>query len=200
MTSHLIHPHARQQKPIGEEKRYGQGELAMKCPNCGDENPEGKKFCGDCGAVVPQPPPPPVQPMQPVYAQPKQSWIRSNWKGLVSVVIVVLVVLSVVGLIYDQPWSKVKVLLYNQDHTYTLNVAIFVDGKEVMRGRVLPSQGGIMGVYTVKQGSHLISVDGFWSYGSYAYGSFDNIYDWSNTYAVGPLYTKNVFIYLGPRT
>ncbi len=21
----------------------------MKCANCGSENPEGKKFCGDCG-------------------------------------------------------------------------------------------------------------------------------------------------------
>ncbi len=21
----------------------------MKCKNCGSENPEGKKFCGDCG-------------------------------------------------------------------------------------------------------------------------------------------------------
>jgi len=23
--------------------------MAMKCPNCGAENPEGKKFCGECG-------------------------------------------------------------------------------------------------------------------------------------------------------
>ena len=23
--------------------------MAMKCPSCGTENPEGKKFCGDCG-------------------------------------------------------------------------------------------------------------------------------------------------------
>lgn len=174
--------------------------MAVKCPNCGVENPESKAFCGDCGATLPQPPPPPpVQPMQPVYAQPKPSWIRSNWKGLVSVVVVVLVVLSVVGMVYTQPWSKVKVLLYNQDHFYTLNVGIFLDGKEIMRGQVLPNQGGIIGVYNVKQGSHLVSVDGFWSYHSNTYGSYDNIYDWSNTYAVGPLYTKNVYIEFGPR-
>jgi rRNA maturation endonuclease Nob1 len=23
--------------------------MAMKCRNCGSENPDGKKFCGDCG-------------------------------------------------------------------------------------------------------------------------------------------------------
>jgi len=26
-----------------------QGRTSMKCSNCGSENPEGKKFCGDCG-------------------------------------------------------------------------------------------------------------------------------------------------------
>lgn len=25
----------------------------MKCPNCGAENPEAKKFCGDCGKEIP---------------------------------------------------------------------------------------------------------------------------------------------------
>ena len=24
--------------------------MAMKCPNCGAENPEGRTFCGDCGS------------------------------------------------------------------------------------------------------------------------------------------------------
>jgi len=24
----------------------------MFCPSCGAENPEGKRFCGDCGAVM----------------------------------------------------------------------------------------------------------------------------------------------------
>ena len=26
--------------------------MAMKCPNCGAENPEDKRFCGDCGATI----------------------------------------------------------------------------------------------------------------------------------------------------
>jgi hypothetical protein len=166
--------------------------MTVKCPNCGAENPEGKKFCGDCGVAIPQPPPPPpVQPTQPMYVQPKKGWTRSNWKGLVSVVVVVLVVLSIVGLIYNQPWSKIKVLLYNQDNYYTLNVAVFIDGKEVMRGEVLPNQGGILGVYAVKQGSHLVSAGGNWS------DDVHSLFLWSNTYEVGPLFTKNVFIYSG---
>ena len=24
----------------------------MQCPKCGNENPAGKKFCGDCGAAL----------------------------------------------------------------------------------------------------------------------------------------------------
>ncbi|UCE80579.1 MAG: zinc ribbon domain-containing protein [Methanobacteriota archaeon] len=30
----------------------------MKCPNCGAENPEGQKLCGDCGGSVNTPPQP----------------------------------------------------------------------------------------------------------------------------------------------
>jgi hypothetical protein len=50
----------------------------MKCPSCGAENPDGKEFCGDCGAklpdevpaAVPEPPAaPPVAP-PPAYTPP----------------------------------------------------------------------------------------------------------------------------------
>jgi rRNA maturation endonuclease Nob1 len=30
-------------------------ELAMKCSNCGSDNPDGKKFCGDCGKELEEP-------------------------------------------------------------------------------------------------------------------------------------------------
>jgi hypothetical protein len=39
-----------EQKNIG--KTTDNGEMAMKCPNCGVENPEGQKFCGDCGGSL----------------------------------------------------------------------------------------------------------------------------------------------------
>jgi hypothetical protein len=32
------------------------GEMAMKCPDCGGENPEGQSFCGDCGRGLDMPP------------------------------------------------------------------------------------------------------------------------------------------------
>ena len=28
----------------------------MKCPSCGVENPEGQRFCGECGASMSEPP------------------------------------------------------------------------------------------------------------------------------------------------
>ena len=28
----------------------------MKCPKCGIENPEGQKFCGNCGESLDEPP------------------------------------------------------------------------------------------------------------------------------------------------
>lgn len=29
--------------------------MATKCPKCGAENPEGQKFCGDCGGGFDEP-------------------------------------------------------------------------------------------------------------------------------------------------
>ncbi len=34
-------------------------EGVVKCPNCGAVNPDGKNFCGDCGAALPAQRPPP---------------------------------------------------------------------------------------------------------------------------------------------
>ncbi len=76
------------EKTIGEEQQSGHGDDAMKCqncgvenpdskvfcgdcglrlspptcPKCGAENPEGKKFCGDCGADISEPGSPAIQP------------------------------------------------------------------------------------------------------------------------------------------
>jgi len=181
--------------------------MAMKCPKCGTENPEGKMFCGDCGTGLPQPPPP-VQPMQPMYVQPKQSWIHSNWKGLVSVVVVVLVVLSVVGLVYTQPWSKIKVLVAFNGHGQ-IGVNIYIDGDRKAQIGLNPSSGyQIVGVWPVVAGSHEVSLDiGSWLYiqGHYdsgwipshwEYSPPNGVLDFSYVYEVGPLYTKNTFIQL----
>ena len=177
--------------------------MAMKCPNCGTENPEGKMFCGDCGTGLPQPPPPPpVQPTQPVYVQPTPSWIGSNWKGLVSVVVVVLVVLSIVGLVYTQPWSKIKVIVSNA-YTNAIGINVYIDG-ELKVAMDLGAGTTIIGVWPVKTGSHVVALDhGTWHVyrsGSYtyyypnSYVSPDGTMDYAYDYSVGPFYTKNVFI------
>lgn len=36
----------------------------MKCPKCGDENPPGSQFCGECGTILVQP-----QQQQPEFNQ-----------------------------------------------------------------------------------------------------------------------------------
>lgn len=182
------------EKPIGEERRYGEGELAMKCPNCGAENPEGKMFCGDCGTGLPQPPPPPpVQPMQPVYARPTPSWIRSNWKGLVSVVVVVLVILSAVGLIYSQPWSKVQLSIYNRDTLNDITLMVEIDGKYKLYTTLGPT-GGVSELWSVPTGSHSVTI-------AYYYPNYESqmTHGWSGDVQVGPLSTKNVDAYLGPK-
>jgi len=47
----------------------------MFCQQCGKANPDGARFCDNCGtpiqqASVPQPPPPVYSPAQPAYPQP----------------------------------------------------------------------------------------------------------------------------------
>ena len=70
----------------------------MKCPVCGTENPENKKFCGDCGSVIVLPPPPPIQYVPVQLKQPYQ--LRVNVFCLVGAV------LAVISLFL--PWAMVQ--------------------------------------------------------------------------------------------
>jgi len=173
--------------------------MGVRCPICGAENPEGKMFCGDCGTGLPQPPPPPpAQPTQPTYAQPTPSWIRSNWKGLVAVVVVLVVVLAVVGA-YTQPWSKVKVIVsFESWHGTVINV--YIDGKSNV-SIDLEHGTTTVGVWSVYAGSHNVSIDNAsWNtlWNGYVYyreyeppdGKMDFVY----AFSVGPLSTRNVHI------
>ena len=131
----------------------------MKCPNCGAENPVGKKFCGDCGVMIPQPPPPPpVESIQPTAIQPKQSWLGVNWKMLVGVVVVLAIVLIAIGLIYTQPWSQIKVTIRNQK-TFGLYVATYDNQKEMNRTFLPAGEEQTLASWSVVQGKHLVSID-----------------------------------------
>jgi hypothetical protein len=171
--------------------------MAMICPVCQSEGPEGKKHCSECGAHLPQPEQvPEEQPIVAVSTAPKPDWLLAHWKGLVAVVIVLVVVLASVGLIYTQPLSKIKVLLYyGSENEDQLQVAVYIDGEEKARGYVSPGYGGILGVWSVAAGYHTVAID--YLYPNYPSGdSLGDDMKWSYTYQVGPLYTKNVYIYL----
>jgi len=176
----------------------------MRCPNCGTENPEGKLFCGDCGSALPQPlPPPPVQPTKSVPTPTGKKWLLSNWKALTAILIVIIVVFSTLGLVYSQPWSKVKVLV-NTPYPFVVELNVWVNWNLTATIWVDPSNSWyIVGVWPIEAGSLTISIDhGYWHNEGTAYdpdwqyypadGHFDFVY----RYQVGPLYTKNVFIQL----
>ncbi len=187
-------------------------EKYMKCPNCGAGNPEGKAFCGDCGATLPQPsPPPPVQPTQYAPAQyapvqKKPDWLESNWKGLVGVVVVLVILAGGFGIVYSQPLSKIKVIITHGEYS-SIGVAVYIDG--VLKGSIGVSPGtSIVGVWSVVAGTHTIQLDrGYWyvqvithwfSPDEYVntYVELDGIMDFTYAYDVGPLYTKNVLVTL----
>ncbi len=52
----------------------------MKCPECESENPEGKKYCGECGGELPKPEQiPEEQPTAAVPTDPKAEAKRRRW-------------------------------------------------------------------------------------------------------------------------
>ena len=101
----------------------------MKCPNCGAEYSEGKNFCGECGVGLSQPPP--VQPSPSIHRKAGRSWARSSWKGAVAIVVVVIVAISLITLVYAQPWSKIVIFVDNQG--YYDNLCVYIDEKLIAR-------------------------------------------------------------------
>lgn len=65
--------------------------MMMKCPSCGAENPEGKKFCGDCGATFSQPPP--AARSQPTAVMSRRM-LRRIQLAAMAVVVAIVVVLA----------------------------------------------------------------------------------------------------------
>jgi len=124
---------------------------------------------------------------------------------IVSVLVVVLFVLSVVGLIYTQPWSKIKVIITNDYAGRTfrfegIGVNVYIDGDLKVAMNLLNATTNLE--LPVKTGNHVIALDnGTWDVylyfpGTVAYYNYeppDGIMDYAYYYSVGPLYTKDVY-------
>jgi len=65
----------------------------MKCPNCGAENPEGKKFCGDCGS-----------PLNGLSAK----WQVRIAKQIATVILLISVLLIIIGLGFNSASEDVS--------------------------------------------------------------------------------------------
>jgi len=80
--------------------------MAVKCPICGAENPEGKTFCGDCGTRMPErTPDEPVSPIPQQWDALKARWYSiaspSTTRKLIVVAIVLMVVASALAYYYQ---------------------------------------------------------------------------------------------------
>lgn len=123
---------------------------------------------------------------------PSARKIASNLRKvrLLFAMIMVIAVLTLgLTVVYDQPWSKIKVIIHNQDQYESIKVALFIDGN--LKALTSVAAGGVetVGVWSVDAGNHTVSVD-------WGYSQVDGHLDWAYDYAVGPLYTKNVVIYV----
>jgi len=83
--------------------------MAMKCPYCGSENPEGKRFCGDCGATFSQPPPAARSRRTAAVSRKMSRMIQLAAAALVVAIIVVLAAL-IASMFLTHPPSPKSVL------------------------------------------------------------------------------------------
>jgi len=157
--------------------------MVMKCPQCGAENPDGKRFCGECGVGFS--PPYPVQPTQSTYGPPpRPSWIHLNWRGLVAVIVVVIVALSAMSLVYSQNWSKIVVYIDNH-RPYNIYVGVYIDGELVGAQTIGYAQNvDLLVERNVKPGTHTVAVE----------VSLSGVMNPYLSVKVGPLYTKEVWL------
>jgi len=126
-------PGTAQKSLYGVLTSSGYGEMAMKCPNCGAENAEGKKFCGDCGSVIVASPMLQVQyvPVQYVSVQPKKPYqLRVNIFCLVGAV------LAVISLFL--PWA----MLQDKESGDTANLGAFDFNQTFIGYNLFPSNFG----------------------------------------------------------
>jgi uncharacterized membrane protein YvbJ len=72
--------------------------MAVKCPNCGVENPESKKFCSDCGNALESQ----IRAEAKSTSSPTKS-LRSKWLVPAVAVLIVMIVLAATLFVYYSP-------------------------------------------------------------------------------------------------
>ena len=68
----------------------------MKCPNCGAETPDGKKFCGDCGS--------PLDAVEGLSAK----WQRRLAQQTASIIVLISVLLVILGLGFNNAGEDLR--------------------------------------------------------------------------------------------
>jgi hypothetical protein len=89
-----------------------------------------------------------------MYAQPRQDWLGWYWKELAVVIIVIVVTLASLGLMYTQPWSKIRVIVHSTT-ALIAGVIVYIDG--IMKGYVFNPGGTVVaGTWSVNAGTHTV--------------------------------------------
>lgn len=164
----------------------------MKCPDCGEENSDGKKFCGNCGAALSQSATGAGPGQKP--AGPKRSWLAKNWLILAGIVGVILILMVPLVLSYTRPWSGYEIWVENFEDEMAY-AAVYIDGRQVAVIEAEPNAGTMAGNYDATPGVHRVGVD--YSYNSTA--DLDGKLDLMNTYGAKILSTKQVVFRIGPQ-
>jgi len=97
----------------------------MKCPVCGTENPQDKKYCGECGSMIAV-----AAPVQPKLYATEQSWRPYQVK--VNLFCLVGAILGVLSLF--MPWA----LLHDRVEQVNTNVGAFDFNQSPQAGYSFP--------------------------------------------------------------
>ena len=115
----------------------------MKCQNCGAENLEGKKFCGDCGAMLLEPTVSNIDSIQPILQRPHRApavgngmpserlRLRRIGQAALMVGFAVLVVSMILFVLSNALTDQVGRLISEGDWVRATDVADMVDSVEL---------------------------------------------------------------------
>ncbi|MCJ2533585.1 MAG: zinc ribbon domain-containing protein, partial [Candidatus Thermoplasmatota archaeon] len=81
--------------------------MAMKCPECESENPEGKKYCGECGGELPQPEHAPEEgPIADASTKPKVEAKRRKWLiPILAIAVAAILIGAALGVYFSPDYS-----------------------------------------------------------------------------------------------